>query len=494
MPALPLQWIWQAEPALSARPLVLVSDDSPQGRVEWACERARAQGILPGHRYAHALSLCADVCARTLESAAMEATLQQIITALHAVAPRVARTTRPDTLWLDGDALTMYPDDAAWGRAVHEVLTRLQWRAVVVVGRSQFATFAVARVRPPGVHLLTPEQEGPVAGAVPLHRLDVSAKHRQALARLGVHTVGDLVALPSIGVRHRFGDELHQLIELAKGAWQPFVPTPPPEPLEELVVLDDDETDLVRLLFVIKPLVDRLLVRVSSRGHAILTLHLEATLRVGYQPHVQRGLAFVPHHVDITPAVPTLDSRMLLGLLQLRLSAALPATGVRAVRVWADVVSATREQLSLFAHRPRRSLRAANEALAKVRAELGDGAVVCAVPRAGHLPEATFVLQPVRELPVARAQPPRHVAVRRLWHRPFVLPGTEGESRNDGWLLAGRAHGPVVQLMGPFVISGGWWIREVAREYHFAQMRRGDWLWIYFDRMRKQWLCHGEVE
>ena len=59
-----------------------------------------------------------------------------------------------------------------------------------------------------------------------------------------------------------------------------------------------------------------------------------------------------------------------------------------ASRVWADDVAASREQLAMFASKPRRDLRAANEALARVRAELGDDAVVRAVLRDGHLPEA----------------------------------------------------------------------------------------------------------
>jgi protein ImuB len=49
------------------------------------------------------------------------------------------------------------------------------------------------------------------------------------------------------------------------------------------------------------------------------------------------------------------------------------------------------------------------------------------------------------------------------------------------------------------VISGGWWQGSVDhpglhREYHFAELRRGDCLWVYFDRNRRRWFCQGAVE
>jgi protein ImuB len=58
-------------------------------------------------------------------------------------------------------------------------------------------------------------------------------------------------------------------------------------------------------------------------------------------------------------------------------------------------------------------------------------------------------------------------------------------------------HGAVVRVHGPFVVSGGWWAAgqsEVCREYHFAETRRGECLWIYFDRARRRWFQHGAVE
>jgi len=57
IPALPLQLLWKRQPAWREHPVVVVDEDRPQGKVLWADEKARRLRILPGQRYAHALSL-----------------------------------------------------------------------------------------------------------------------------------------------------------------------------------------------------------------------------------------------------------------------------------------------------------------------------------------------------------------------------------------------------------------------------------------------------
>jgi protein ImuB len=83
--------------------------------------------------------------------------------------------------------------------------------------------------------------------------------------------------------------------------------------------------------------------------------------------------------------------------------------------------------------------------------------------------------------------------VRRIFARPIPL-GHRPRQEPDGWLLADPSAGPVARLHGPFVVSGGWWRRLVHREYHFAETKRGDVVWIYFDRRRRRWFLQGRVE
>jgi len=407
LPAFPLQLVWRKDPAWRTQPVVVVDDDRPQGEVLWVCERARASGVLPGQRYAHALALCSGLCARTVPGGEIVDAITELRGALHRLSPAV-EPGEPGTFWLDGAGLDqVFPDAApglqprgrAWADAIAKTIAELGYRGAIVVGFSRFATYAIARDRKASVTVLASDaEERARASAVPLARLDIPAKLRDALARLGVARVGELVRLPAGGILERFGHDAHRLYQLAAGeSWDPLVPVAPPEAPDERALLDDEEDDIERLVFACKPPVERLLARLADHGRALTALHLELS-----QKHAVGKIALRAE--CIKPATPTLDGRSLLRLVHLRLTGMPPAAPVNALRVWADDVAASREQLALFAHKPRRDLRAADEALARLRAELGDDAVVRPVLREGHLPEASFGWERLDRL--APAQPP----------------------------------------------------------------------------------------
>ena len=490
LPALPLQLAWRDEPELRKHPVVVIDEDRPQGTVLWACERARAAAILPGQRYAHALGLHRGLHARVISSARIDAAISELRELLHALSPRVEPSDDPGTFWLDGEGLERIDFGTTWGLAIQRKITPLGYSGAVVVGFSRFATYAIARATREGTTVLRSDADERMAAAnVPLARLDIDAKLRDSLARLGVMTLGQMVRLPGGGILERFGKEAHRLYQLAAGErWDPLVPVAPPEAPDEHVLLDDDETNVERLMFFLKNAIDRLLDRLAGKARAVTALHVELTLRRNV------GTTEVRAEV-IKPAAPTLDARSLTRLVHLRLTGSPPEAPVHQARVWADDIAATREQLAMFAQKPRRDLRAADEALARVRAELGDDAVVRAVLREGHLPEASFGWERLSHVTQA-APTPKLVRplVRRLHARPQLLPPQPRQVRDDGWLLSGLEHGAVVRILGPYVVSGGWWAHELHREYHFAELRRGDCLWVFYDRNRRRWFCQGAVE
>ena len=500
LPGFPLQLVWRQEPAWRNQPVVVVEHDRPQAEVLWACERARACGVLAGQRYAFALSLCSGLRARIVAPSQIEEATTELRAALHRLSPRV-EPGEPGTFWLDGEGLgRVFVDEGAsgdqagghaWGSAIGQVMIGLGYRGAVVVGFSRFATYAIARARRVGLAVFGSDaEERAAAAAVALARLDIEPRLREQLARLGVTRVGELVRLPGGGILERFGTDAHRLYQLAAGErWDPLVPVAPPDTPDERVLLDDDEDDIERLVFAAKGAIDRLLDRLAARGRALTALHVELSLK--------HAVGRIELRADcIVPATPTLDGRSLLRLVHLRLTGMPPTAPINAVRVWADDVAATGEQLALFAHKPRRDLRAADEALARLRAELGDDAVVRPVLRDGHLPEASFSWERIDHLvPAAPAAPPVvRPLIRRMFRHPQLLPAQLRRGRDDGWLLASLERGAVVRIHGPYVVSGGWWAHEVQREYHFAELRRGDCLWVFYDRNRRHWFWQGAIE
>jgi len=271
---------------------------------------------------------------------------------------------------------------------MQEDLSAQGFNANLAVGFSRFGSYAVAKTKAGITIFRDAAEEQQAAGAVPLNRLNIEPKFRDALFKLGITTVGALLSLPPGGLRERFGKEAHRLYRMAAGdLWAPLAPSAPVEPVRQRILLDDAESDSTRLLFLIKQLLHPLLTTLAERHQALVALWL--SLLVDHGNYFKESLR---------PAVPTLDAVQILDLVRLRLESLQLAAGAIEIELGAEACAATSEQLRLFNEKPTRDLEAANRALARLRAEFGDDAVVCAKLIDGHLPEARFTWQPLTQV------------------------------------------------------------------------------------------------
>ena len=512
---LPLQILLRRTPDWRDEPVVVVDEDRPQGVILWANERARQQRVVPGLRYATALSLVRGLRASVVPPEAVGAVVAALVRVLRQLTPNVEPSLEePGIFWLDATGLALlHATLGAWAEAVCEALGAEGFHASVAVGFSRFGTYAAARSGSGVTVFEAAPREREAVARVPLSRLGLAPRARERLERLGVQTVGELVALPAAGLLKRYGEEIHGLYRLARGElFAPLTPAVMIAPAVARERLDDfAERDAHRLLFRLKRLLDGLAKVVGERQAVIAELRLRLRIEGGAGASSQQEHRF-------RPAAPTLDTPLLLDLVRLRLESADLGLGVVEVELSAQDVPATPEQLRLFALAPRRDQAAAERALARVRAELGDGAVGCYAERSGHLPKARFAwipverLRPPRRIPTPPARrevgegardergafvverPQERSLVRRMLPRPEALPSRPQEFRNDGWQPRDARQGPIVAVWGPYVVSGGWWQAEVHREYAFARTLRGDVLWVFYDRRRRRWFEQGRVE
>jgi len=364
------------------------------------------------------------------------------------------------------------------------------FNANLVVGFSRFGSYAIAKTKAGITIFRDGAEERQAASTVPLNRLNIEPKFRDALSRLGISTVGALLSLPPGGLRERFGKQAYRLHRMAAGElWAPLAPSAPVEPAHEKVILDDAESDSTRLLFLIKQLLHPLLSTLAARHQALVALWL--SLLIDHGNYFKESLR---------PAVPTLDAVQLLDLVRLRLESLQLAAGAIEIELSAEACTATSEQLRLFNEKPTRDLEAANRALARLRAEFGDDAVVSAKLTDGHLPEARFTWKPLTQVKLPTnvlndvnfSSP--NMLIRRVSQKPVRLAGGPYHSHEDGWLVLGPKHGNIDKLTGPYVFAGGWWNREIQREYYYAETHAGDLLWLYYDRVRRRWFLQGAVE
>jgi protein ImuB len=475
VPDLPLQLLQRRHPEWRRRPVAVAADGGPQARLTSVNRDAHALGVVVGMRYAEALSIAPHLRAGVVSAAEQARLVAALARLLQRYSPGVEPSSdEPGVFWADAAGLDgLYESAASWAGAVVAALEKVGLRAAVAAGFSRFGTYAAARTLEGGIRVFaSAEAERACALEAPLGSLGVPDEPSALLERLGVRTVAGLLRLPREGVRRRCGERLARLHALAAGdLWQPLQPRLPRIDPRDRVVLDAPEGSAERLLFLIKSRLPALLAALAGRGQALRRLD------VRLKPAGRGGWC----EAGVRPAAPTMDELVILDLVRLRLERLPLAAGIVEIALCARGGDETPAPARLLPEHPRRDLAAGRRALARVKASLGDGAVVRARVREGHLPEARFAWEPAGDVPLPRVPRPASASlrrVRRLWKPP--LPLSSG--------LSGRRRG------GPYTISGGWWVREVHRDYYFIETRRGEVLWAYHDRVRGRWRLHGRVE
>ncbi|MFC2174203.1 DNA polymerase Y family protein, partial [Acidobacteriota bacterium] len=423
-----------------------------------------------------------------------EVSKQEIDQAVAAVAHRLRYFTpyvepsvdEAGVYWLDASGLDLLHGSLhQWAGLIRSNLGEADLKASVVVGFSRFGTYAMAKGKGGIIVLGTREEEKRLARQIPLELLAMNAGESEVLHKLKVRTVGAFIDLPAQGTHRRFGPVVHRLHRMASGSLEvPFHPERPEPPVTGSLSLDDPETDLTRLMLIFERLLHPMIAILAQRKEALTVLQI----RMKFD---NRGKRIE----TLMPAEPTLDAKQILDLVELRMQHVneLP-DGIVKIILKAQGAKTTQGQMSLFAEKSRRDFSAANLALARIRAELGNGAVKKARLQEGHLPEATFTWE---NLDTMKTPKPGRIdngaMVRRLYPKPVPLP-YRPRREPDGRMLLGIGKGRAVDDTGPFVISGGWWRKSIHREYHYVETDKGELLWVYYDRIRRRWFLQGRVE
>ncbi len=468
----PLQVLLSEHPEWGDHPAAVLDKDHPQGRLLHLNRRARKARLHSGMRYGQALALVPHLRAAVVDDELLEDSSRSMAKVLNDYSPRVEpHRELPGLFWLDVSGMyRLYPTWQRWVEPLRARLREVHGIYVhIVVGFTRFGTFAVVRSTRQSGAFETPRRERQAAQKAPLDLLDLPSSVLSRARRLGLETVDDLLAMPAEGVRRRLGDRAFRLYRMARGDLRP-----PNRSFEQQQLaqrsdhLDHEEKNAHRILFLVKRHLHTLLDILEERGEKLAALDLvlqrreEADLKA-----------------TIAPAEPTLDAGLITDLVRLRLESLPVESGISDVLLTARGARTTTEQMRLFADKPPRDKAAANRALARLRAEFGADAVVHIVPTRGHLPESRFSLHPLDELTLPdlaeaddKATPK---AVRRFFPAPLRL--------RDMSAAPTRA--------GPHTICGGWWVREVHRDYHLIALD-GRLLWIFYDHQRQRWYLHGE--
>jgi protein ImuB len=380
-------------------PFALIASERGVRRLAAVDEGAQALGLFAGQKATDAMALVPELATADADPDGDAKSLEALAEWCVRFSPAVA-TDRPDGLFLDITGVAHL-----WGgeaQMLADLLTRLaaaQIPARGAVAGAAGAAWALARF---GVDRLVAEAdaEARLLAPLPSAALRLEPQAAQQLPRLGLTTIGKLMALPRDQLTRRFGAGVLTRLDQALGrAEEALVFRRPPTPWFERLAFAEPISapeDLARASRDITALLCRRLDE-AARGAARFEL---AFHRLDGKPErLSIGLSLPGRNVDavarlFTPMLERVD----------------PGFGIESVTLAADGVERLAERQTSL------------EALGQI------------APEDGVAPLADRLINRLGETRIWRAQPyPSHIPERSVVRRPLFAPVPETNWPDDGW-------------------------------------------------------------
>jgi len=265
-------------------------EEAELGNVLFAVnEAAHKFGVRVGQTVAEARSCVANLTIRGLTSQILRQALGRVAEVALAFGPTVSidagDTSKPlDTVWVD-----LTGTAHLWGgeeEALFELSSRVRdlgHRARAAISDGPHLARAACAFATASETVVPPGGGKDMIRTLPLDALPLSRDRIVWLNRLGLWTVGDLVALPARTLAGRLvdpsgtNDPWRESLELAWGRDDaPLVAYEPPRAPLECISWDDPVHAIEPLLFALRGLVGRLSARLEGRGEAARSLELFA--------------------------------------------------------------------------------------------------------------------------------------------------------------------------------------------------------------------------
>ena len=479
---------------------VVVTEDVPSGLVVDANVHARRLGVRRGMRFAAALSLAPFLRAGVVPPEEKKSADRTVIGALYTMTPEIEPCDfTPGVFWLDvGGINLMFSSPEAWAEKCRESVANAGFRCRVALGSTRVATYIAAQTSRDVTIFRSRDHETATVDAAPIAVLPVEPRVRERLTALGIRTVSAFCALPSGGVRMRFGEKTAAVYSFLAGDRD--VPIKSYDPERE-TRYETGCAFVVRNRELREPYFDQLLARLLVD----LDRAAETVTRLEMSLITEDGKTLSE---DVKPARPSRDIAFLTKLLRLRLESVELGSGVVRCAIGVETAPVTMHQGQLFRERPRRDRTAAAAAISLLRARFGNDCVGRFVPRDEHLPDEAAAWERIDRPPDAGTSPDtasaptsapvrpstdarRAVLVRRILVKPVPLASSvlrAGEV-NDGT----RDDGTRIRT-GPYIVSGRWWADEYLREYYYLETADGRVLWVFRDGIRDRWMLQGFLE
>ncbi|MAT95036.1 MAG: aspartate decarboxylase [Halioglobus sp.] len=438
-------------------------------RVLCANDCAAALGVRPGMGSATVRALVGDGPLQLLQrdTAAEQRSLQQLCCWGYGITPNL-HTWREDCLLLEiGGCLGLFNGLEALLREVASGTDGRGYRACRALGPTPKAAWLLSFAAPEtAMDPARPLQER--LAPLPLDRLDEFPGTVDSLRRAGLHTLGDILALPPPALGRRCGRDFSDYLQQVLGQREDLRADyrPPLTFCDEYWFGYEVKTNGELL-----PAVQRLL---QSLCRFLRNTQLRCT-RITWR---LVGIDGSVRDVDVGSASSHSDRESWYQLSRIRFEQLSLTGGVEGLGLECrQLLPGELDNIDLFSPRSQREPLAA--LLDRLRNRLGLQAVQGIGCRDEHLPELAVAIGGEC---TGQAAPPG--AQRPFW----LLPEPRGLRLRDGRL---HWRGALQLLYGPERIEDNWWREAVSRDYYIATGRGGQHYWVFRDRLAGQWYLHG---
>ncbi|MGC9521572.1 MAG: DUF6504 family protein [Anaerolineae bacterium] len=423
------------------------------------CAKAEADGVVPGMSLARAALRCPEADFVTADHAAYQEAQECLDAALRQFTDRV-ETAGLGAFFLEvGQLARRFPEDKGRAEALLE-RAREASRLDLQIGLAEerfTAEQAALAARPNHAMVVPPRSGRSFLAPLPLNVLPAEAETLRRLALLGVHTLGELAALPRTALIRQFGPQAGFLHELAAGADpRPLHPDAPPLELRQRTPFEPPTADRHTLLATAQQTATALAKALDQHSYQAQGLRIEIT-------DTSKGI----HTTATSLEPPTADARRLSRRIQALVDACGRQHITRPVETLEIVIYPLRPaylgatQLALFSASRDQRWQRLQEALRRLRARFGEFVVMVASLIKEPDPHPIQVTTDEDNVPLTFSWEERGKVIHRIYR--------------------------VRQVYEHWRERRFWWSRPVARDYYRLEDTGGGVRLLYQDLSTGDW-------
>ncbi|MEM9354843.1 MAG: DNA polymerase Y family protein [Pseudomonadota bacterium] len=333
-----------------------------------------------------------------------------------------------------------------------------------------------------------------IAQQLPVESLRIEEPTIETLHSLGIESIGQLLLLPKMSLRSRFGPELlRRLDQLLGDAPEPLSYYESDQPLVVQWPFETAVTNGGVLESVLGRLLERLTQILVQRQCGVLRVRIFYYLEASrHEPTTKR--------IELRLFRPTTCPKELAELAALQIAELHFSHAVKTIRVQiVETAPLEIRQRKLFDDESRQNTHELALLVNRLSSRIGSNRVLRIEKQSSHDPRRSFRYLPATEF---EAKPYRLTAqqIEHLRRFPLALHGDQSQSiqvktlsDNTPAAILRQGWQKVVHTWGPERVETGWWRgRGFRRDAYWIELTDGSRLWLNFDRRSRQWRLAGE--